>query len=90
MPGPPRRGKGSDDEAEDEDEGDLDQYRVLSSPEKKEAPVVVPGVGSCREMTNGHSESTGETGAKTTNSETKSDEKVEKASSVDEVKCPNS
>ncbi|XP_050725239.1 pseudouridylate synthase 1 homolog [Eriocheir sinensis] len=91
TPGPPRKGKGSDNEAEDEDEGDLDQYRVSSPEKKKETPAVVPGAETCREMTNGHSESTGEAIAKETiSARTDSDEKVGEASSAAEVKCPNS
>lgn len=64
----------------------------MSSPEKKkETPPVVPGAETCREITNGHSESTGETIAKETiSARTESDKKVGEASSVAEVKCPNS
>lgn len=64
----------------------------MSSPEKKkETPAVVPSAEGCREMTNGHSESTGEAIAKgSMSARTESDEKVGEASSVGGVKCPNS
>lgn len=63
----------------------------MSSPEKKETLPVVPGAMGCREMTNGHSESTGEAIAKETiSARTEGGEKVGEASSAGEVKCPSS
>lgn len=79
------RTKGSDDDAEDEDEDDLDQYRV--SPQKSKETMVTSGVGKLQEMTNGHSETVVK---ENINSITIMDKTKGEASGIGETKGPNS
>ncbi|XP_045110071.1 tRNA pseudouridine synthase A-like isoform X2 [Portunus trituberculatus] len=77
--------KGSDDEVEDEDEDDLDQYRV--SPHKSKETPVTSGVGKLKEITNGH---IGTNVEGSLNVPSNTDQSEGEASNVSEAKCPNS